>query len=465
MPYQNRVLVVEDSELEGLVCRNHLLSVNCAVDVVMTGADARNHMQKHTPDIVLLDLHLPDDDGEAILQWMKQQNISSYVVVVTSDSSVDIVVKVMQLGAEDFIEKPVSASRLTTTVKNLLEKRHLHNLVRTYEDNFTRSSYEGFIGSCLPMQAVYRMIESAASSNASVFITGESGTGKELCAKALHGRGRRAAKPFIALNCSAIHHDLMESEIFGHVKGAFTGAVIERKGAAELADGGTLFLDEIAEMDINLQTKLLRFIQTGTFQKVGGSSEQKVNIRFICATNRNPLVAIEKGCLREDLYYRLHVVPIELPPLRARAKDIIMLARSFLMKYTAEEGKGFRGFCPEVERLMLQFNWPGNVRELQNVVRNIAVLHDGEKVSVEHLPKELINAISNNFKHGLQYATYPDLQPSFSEEVASFIKPLAEIEREAIESAVAYCQGNVPKAAGLLDVSPSTIYRKIQSWS
>ncbi|MCP4276352.1 MAG: sigma-54 factor interaction domain-containing protein, partial [Gammaproteobacteria bacterium] len=208
------------------------------------------------------------------------------------------------------------ASRLKTTVKNALERSRLQHIVDDYQSVFERKGYHGFIGSCLPMQAVYTILDAAASSKATVFITGESGTGKEVCAEAVHAQGDRAAKPFIALNCAAIPHDLMESEIFGHVKGAFSGALSERQGAASLADGGTLFLDEIGEMSLDLQTKLLRFVQTSSFQKVGGSKLEKVDVRFICATNRDPLEAVSNGQLREDLYYRLHVIPVHLPPLR-----------------------------------------------------------------------------------------------------------------------------------------------------
>jgi len=302
----------------------------------------------------------------------------------------------------------------------------------------------------------------AAPSKATVFITGESGTGKEVCAEAIHAQGTRAEHPFIALNCAAIPHDLMESEIFGHIKGAFTGASAERKGAASLANGGTLFLDEIGEMDLDLQTKLLRFIQTGSFQKVGGSNLEKVDVRFICATNRDPLEDIAAGRFREDLYYRLHVVPLHLPPLRERGDDIIEIAQHFLITYAQEEGKGFTTFTPEVEVILRRYNWPGNVRQLQNVIRNIVVLHDEKSVTLAHLPAPLNTSLN---KLEISHLAQPLQQTETIDNLKHTpIKPLASVERDVIERAIKICDGNIPKAAALLEVSPSTIYRKKQGW-
>jgi two-component system repressor protein LuxO len=243
------------------------------------------------------------------------------------------------------------------------------------------------------MQAVYRTIEGAARSRASVFITGESGTGKELAAEAIHKASPRANKPLVALNCGAIPRDLLESEIFGHVKGAFTGATENRIGAARQADGGTLFLDEIGEMPLEMQVKLLRFVQTGSFQPVGASRPEKVDVRFVCATNRDPLAEVEAGRFREDLYYRLYVVPIELPPLRERGDDVLLIARHFLRQMAKEEDRAFRGFTPETEAAIRRYPWPGNVRQLRNVIANIVVLHDAEWVEARMLPPLLFRAV------------------------------------------------------------------------
>ncbi|MBU1656519.1 MAG: sigma-54 dependent transcriptional regulator [Gammaproteobacteria bacterium] len=457
-----KVLLVEDTTSLALVYREYLKDEPLELTHVVTGKAAMEIIAAAQPHLVLLDLKLPDMDGQEILLWMQAEGFPTAVVVITAHGSVDVAVDVMRAGAQDFLEKPFDAARLRTTVRNVLKQVRLEGQVDDLL-RLERDRYHGFIGASLPMQAVYRIIDAAAPSKATVFITGESGTGKEVCAEAIHKQGPRANKPFIALNCGAIPHDLMESEIFGHVKGAFTGAYSERDGAASQADGGTLFLDEIGEMDLDLQTKLLRFVQTGRFTKVGGGKEKVVDVRFICATNRDPLAEVAAGRFREDLFYRLHVVPIHLPPLRDRGDDIMAIARHFLMSYGGEEGKGFRAFSPEVEVIFRKYLWPGNVRQLQNVIRNVVVLHDGDQVGRVHLPPpldaflneaDLIRIAAPGQTASAQgIATRPDA-----------IIPLAQVERETIERAIALCNGNIPKAAALLEVSPSTIYRKKQSW-
>ncbi|MCP3690344.1 MAG: sigma-54-dependent Fis family transcriptional regulator [Gammaproteobacteria bacterium] len=456
------VLLVEDAAPQAALYQQYLKDLMIELSCVSTGEDAMAFISKTPPELVLLDLKLPDMDGQDILQWLQDKGYGCSIIVITGHSSVDVAVDVMRVGASDFLEKPVTASRLKTTVKNALERSRLQHIVDDYQSVFERKGYHGFIGSCLPMQAVYTILDAAASSKATVFITGESGTGKEVCAEAVHAQGDRAAKPFIALNCAAIPHDLMESEIFGHVKGAFSGALSERQGAASLADGGTLFLDEIGEMSLGLQTKLLRFVQTSSFQKVGGSKLEKVDVRFICATNRDPLEAVSNGQLREDLYYRLHVIPVHLPPLRDRSDDVLEIARHFLACYAKEEGKDFRKFSTEVESILVRYPWPGNVRQLQNVIRNITVLHNAQQVGVEQLPAPLNQSAAGSvLSSGVTSTSQVDL-PVINP--VQTIRPLACVEREAIEQAITVCDGNIPKAASMLDVSPSTIYRKKLGW-
>ena len=458
-----RVLLLEDSLPQAKLFQQYLKDEDIDLTHLETGKAAKTFIQSSPPQLILLDLVLPDMDGRDILEWMAREGIASTVVVLTAHSSVDTAVDVMRFGAEDFLEKPVNASRLKTTVNNLLEKNRLQHLVEDLQGTFARTRYHGFIGASLPMQTVYRIIDAAASSLSSVFVTGESGTVKEVCAEAIHKQGNRADQPFVAINCAAIPRELMESEIFGHTKGAFTGAAGQREGAAAQANGGTLFLDEIGEMDIELQTKLLRFVQTGTFQKVGGARPEEVDVRFICATNRDPLEAVREGRLREDLYYRLHVVPIHLPPLRERGEDIMLLANSFLATFSSEENKRFAGFSKEVDALFLDYEWPGNVRQLINVVRNIVVLHDHTTVMREHLPSPLNEAGIEQDRRSPATVTKPGNQ-AVTVSAATPIKPLALVEREAIETAIAGCAGNIPRAAALLEVSPSTIYRKLQAW-
>jgi two-component system repressor protein LuxO len=361
----------------------------------------------------------------------------------------------MRAGAADFLLKPFPAERLTVTVANAVERALLRREVQALSAAQGRAAFCGFIGASAPMQAVYRILETAAPSRATVFITGESGTGKELAAEAVHRLSPRRDRPFVAINCAALPKDLIESEIFGHVRGAFTGAVADRIGAAQAADGGTLFLDELGEMELGLQAKLLRFVQTGSFQPVGAAAARRTDVRFVCATNRDPLAEVREGRFREDLYYRLHVVPVPLPPLRERGEDVLAIARHFLARFAEEEGKGFVRFAPDAEAALRAHRWPGNVRELENAVRTAVVLHEGEAVTAAMLPL------------ALQAPPPPAArapQPAAAPDPARRIRPLSVVEREAIEEAVALCGGNIPKAAAFLGISPSTLYRKRAAW-
>lgn len=358
----------------------------------------------------------------------------------------------MRLGADDFVAKPIAPDRLAITVANAIEKRRLQRIVTTLQAT-GRSHFCGFIGKSVEMQAAYRVLENAAGSRAPIMIMGKSGTGKEIAAKAIHELSERRDKPFLALNCAAIPTDLLESEIFGHIKGAFTGATIDRDGAARKANGGTLFLDELTEMPIALQSKLLRFVQEGVFSPVGSSEIISIDIRFVCATNRNPYVAIQQGRLREDLYYRLAVIPVELPPLRERGEDIILLARHFLQQAAEQEKKTFISLSEDVERLLKEHRWPGNVRELENTIRRAVVMHQGEVLEASML----------NLSRG---GSEPESSQS-SAPVApllSSIRPLHRVERETIEQALLLCKGNITEAARQLEINPATIHRKLKQW-
>lgn len=478
MVNQSRVLLVEDTVPLARTYEAYLEGEPYALTHVETGKEAMALLADDPPDAVLLDLMLPDMDGLTILEHISTEQIPTAVVVITANASLNTAIDAMRLGALDFLVKPFNADRIKVTLKNVLERQQLTQIVETYRNEIDRQEYQGFIGSSLAMQRVYRIIDSAAGSKATVFITGESGTGKEVCAQAIHEQSPRQSKPFIALNCGAIPKDLMESEIFGHIKGSFTGAVADRDGAATRAHGGTLFLDEICEMDMNLQTKLLRFIQTGTFQKVGGSKMEEVDIRFICATNKDPMVEVAEGRFREDLFYRLHVIPIHMPDLKERGEDVLAIAEKLLGDYANEEGKPFQGFDDQVRAVFRAYPWPGNVRQLQNVIRNIVVLNDDERVTSAMLPAPLdqlvesVEPLPSNVPTAGEEALVPsranagtqvlvnDLKPSSEED----LRPLEDMEREIIEHAITLCSGNVPKAATRLGISASTIYRKRQSW-
>ncbi len=323
------------------------------------------------------------------------------------------------------------------------------------ESPWDEMDFEGFVGKSPAMKAVYRTIENAARSKAAVFVSGETGTGKELCTQAIHGRGPRRDKPLIALNCGAIPKDLMESEVFGHAKGAYTGALGARAGAAKLAHGGTLFLDEICEMAPALQAKLLRFLQSGSFRPLGSDRSETVDVRLVCATNRDPLEEIAAGRLREDLYYRVHVLPVHLPPLRQRRSDILPIARHLLAAFAREEGADFESFTPAAEARLESHDWPGNVRQLENVVRGTLVLHRGRQVTADMLS----NLLDAPCPERPQVNRNRNAAP-----VNGAIRPLRTVERELIEAAIDRCGGSVVEAAKLLEINPSTIYRKRSGW-
>jgi len=396
-------------------------------------------------------------DGLDILREVRQWPAPPATVVTTANASLTVAIEAVRLGAFDYLVKPFAAARLTTTVTNALANTDLKREVETFRRTVEHDGLGDFIGRSTPMQRVYRTIEAAARSSASVFITGESGTGKELAAQALHRLSPRAKKGFVALNCGAIPRDLLESTIFGHVKGAFTGATADQEGAALRADGGTLFLDELGEMEMELQTKLLRFIQTGQYERVGEGRTRPADIRFVAATNRDPAEAVRQGRLREDLFYRLYVVPLEMPPLRDRGDDILLIARRFLAEFSRQEGKSFAGFTPEAEARMVAYAWPGNVRQLQNVVRNAVVLNDGALLAETMLPPLLAAAAA---------APAATPRPADTQEAADTgIRRLADVERDYIEHAIRLCDGNILVAARKLGISASTIYRKKEAWA
>ncbi|CAK9039460.1 Regulatory protein LuxO [Durusdinium trenchii] len=423
-------------------------------DIAECAAAANEKLATLTPDLVLVDLQLPDGDGMDILQSLQERPDAISVVVITANASMNTAIEAMRAGALDFLAKPFDKARLLVTVESALERSSLRKVVSKTVTPSAPVRHMRFIGESRVMRAIYQTIEAVSSSDASVFITGESGTGKEVAARAIHDSSRRADKKFHAVNCGAIPENLMESELFGHVKGAFTGATSDRIGAAAIANGGTLFLDELAEMPVALQTKLLRFIQLGTYQRVGETKESTADIRFVCATNKAPHDAIEKGELREDLFYRLNVIPVEMPPLRERGEDVALIADSFLQTFSKEEGKHFERLSDDTRQALMAYDWPGNVRQLQNVIRNAVVLQDGEELTAQMLPRNLMQASNSGLT----------AQPVQLRAPSEDILPLAVVERQAIEAALAKTGGNIQQAARLLEIDPSTIHRRKKAW-
>ena len=384
----DRLLLVEDTSSLAMVYRTVLTRAGHDVVCAYSLAEARALCEAR-PRLVLLDLQLPDGDGLELLDTLRRDAPESRVIVITANGSINRAVQAMRAGAFDFLVKPFDEGRLISAVANALATAPQAPDEAAAAQEGGTPGFQGFIGHSGAMAEIYRMVRSIGRSTATVFITGESGTGKEVCARAIHAMSTRAKRPFVPLNCAAIPRDLLESEVFGHLKGAFTGALSDKPGAAAVADGGTLFLDEICEMDLSLQTKLLRFLQTSTIQPVGAARAVPVDVRIVCATNRDPAEEVRHGRFREDLYYRLHVVPIHMPPLRARPEDIMDIAQASLVAFAAEEGKAFTGFEPEVARILTTRPWPGNVRQLLNVIRNVVVLHDGPLVNAGMLPTEI----------------------------------------------------------------------------
>jgi two-component system repressor protein LuxO len=458
-----RLLLIDRDEPHAQLVAETLsqcLDRTARITVVAGGKPAVELLRDVAFDIILADLaslgDLAERSDDAVIRLVRLAE-GALVIALADGTSVSAAVGAMRAGAHDYVAKPVNGPAMAARIGELAQ-RHGKGRALGIEARNTAgglSDFAGFIGASSAMQFVYEQIGRIAASSAPVFITGESGTGKEVCAEALHAKGHRAGKRLVAINCAAIPRDLMESELFGVARGAFTGAHEDRKGAAELADGGTLFLDEIGEMDLSLQSKLLRFLQTGTLSRVGEAGVRHVDVRVICATNRNPMQLIAEKKFREDLFYRLHVLPIHLPPLRQRPTDIMVLARHFLERYAAEEHKRFAGYSAEVAGLLATAEWPGNVRQLQNLVRRLVVMFDGGEITPAMLGAADIESRSA--------VPVEDRQPRSERRTA--ILPMWQQEQRIIEDAIASFGGNVSLAAAALEISPSTIYRKRQGWA
>ncbi|MHC4471581.1 MAG: sigma-54-dependent transcriptional regulator [Planctomycetota bacterium] len=415
-------------------------------------------LAREVPDAVLL---ASAGVGEEILDLVSQvkerfEFLPTIVIVSKADAS--MVAEGMRRGAFDFLSKPIDFARLEFSLKSAA---HLHRLmikVNQLQSQYQRrGQFRGLIGISPRMQTTYSIIENVGETDVTVFVTGPSGTGKELIAKAIHDVSHRAKKRFVAVNCAAIPQGLLESELFGHEKGSFTGATSRYLGSCEQANGGTLFLDEICEMDFDLQSKLLRFLQEKRFHRLGGKEEISVDARVLAATNRDPLEEVRGGRLREDLYYRLNVVPIEVPPLRERKEDIPLLANHFLERFSSKYGKYFYDFTPEAMGAMLAYDWHGNVREIENMIERIVVLYNGSQVTEQMLPQTLHQGRT----------TYSERQGSGEEDLGAegVILPMQEVERRAIERALSICRGNVSQAARRLQIGQATLYRKIKKYN
>lgn len=464
-----KILLVDDEPIILEFLKAGLSELGCELYCATSGHQALEMLATYSVDIVISDMVMPEMSGDELLQRISEQYPEIIRIVLTASPELSSILQAINNGhIWGYLQKPWDKDELIIYLKQAIytqkvisEKSVMRLKLNQYQE-LKKKTFQDFVGDSSAMQLVYKSIESAAPSQASVFITGPSGTGKELVASAIHKLSRRNKGPYYVINCAAIPKELMESEIFGHIKGAFTGAVSTREGAAGLANGGTLFFDELGEMDIALQAKLLRFIQTGHFQKVGSDLIEKSDIRFVCATNRDPRQAIKENLLREDLYYRLNVVSIQLPPLCQRGHDVLILAQFFLEYFSQEEKKLFLGITHDTESLLLNYSWPGNVRQLRNCIHNCVVMSDGPLLAKESV--EFALSLSPSHLR----APSPQMTPTFHPntlvtlpKTQDEIITLAELEEQSIKSALEQFSGNVVEAAAALEVSPSTLYRKL----
>jgi len=453
------ILLVDDEELLVKSCSRLLEQEGYQVVTAYRGRDALELARRHRPDIVLADLMLPDMDGMELLREVRQLDPQTLVIMITGFATVDSSIEAIRAGAYDYIPKPFTATQLQILVGRAA------NQVRLARDNERlrgelreRYSLENIIGVSEAMQRVFALVLRVASTDASVFISGESGTGKELIARSIHQYSPRAEQPFVAVNCAAFPENLLESELFGHEKGAFTGALTQKRGLMEAASGGTFFLDEICEMDLELQAKLLRVLQERKIRRVGGEVEIPVDIRVIAATNRDPEEAVEEGVLRRDLYFRLNVVPIRVPPLRARREDIPLLAEHFLRRYAEKYGRDGATplrLSPDAMRALMAHSWPGNVRELQNLMERIVSLAvPGQEITAADLPDKLSSL-------GTPASPAVDIDQPFHEAKE---KAIEAFERAYLEALLARHGGNISEAARHAGIDRKTIHRMLKKY-
>ncbi|MFT7534264.1 MAG: two-component system repressor protein LuxO [Hyphomicrobiaceae bacterium] len=430
-----------------------------------TTADAALRALASQPaEVLLLDYLLEECRGTELVAPLRQAVPLMEVVFITAHSSSEIAIEALRLGAFDFLTKPLDEGRLIASVAKAADHAKLRQRVQSLESSESELSFEGIVGTSAPMRTVFRVVENVAPTDVAVMIRGESGTGKELIASAVHNRSLRCNGPFVALNMAALPESLVESTLFGHERGAFTGADARRLGSCEEAAGGTLFLDEICEMPIELQAKLLRFLQEGVFRRVGGSKDIRSDARIVSATNKHPLIEVADGRFREDLYYRLNVLPIDLPPLRERGRDVAVIASDVLKKLNERHNRKFRDIEPAALDLLCHYEWPGNVRELLHMFERIVILNEGPSVTAAMLPQEITGVGGNRKPLEKQSATPTTANDTSAVPQSQAIVPLEELERRAIEHALRVFNGSVPDSAQALQVSQATIYRKLKTY-
>ena len=461
MPNQS-ILVVDDEPKMRRLLEIMLTQMHHNVYQAENGQAALDFLADRTVDLVITDLRMPILDGIGLLRKLRESHNEVPVIVVTAYGTVESAVEAMKYGASDYIIRPFELDAVEAAVQRALKLSKIQR-----ENRFLRQSVEAgwdeFIGTSPCMQNIYKLIQQVAPTKTSVLIQGETGTGKELVARAIHRASPRADALFVSINCAAIPSEILESELFGYSKGAFTGAHKERVGKFELAEGGTLFLDEITEMDFNIQAKLLRVLQERTLERLGSNRKISVDIRVIAASNRNPRQAIADQKLREDLFYRLNVFSIDLPALRERQEDILSLATHFLKKHATEFGYPFNGIDADAEDYLMTYHWPGNVRELENMMERAIVLSAGKQITLEHLPRDL------DFESPAPVEPAPpEITPIFTNVASPMLgmtEQVEKLEREMIIHALNQTEDNKSKAALLLQISERSLWYKLKKYN
>ena len=437
---KERILIVDDSVSTLEVLQRNLATVGYQIFTATSVTGAIKILEQTRLDLVITDLKMPNVSGMDLVRHVRENFRDTEVMMITGYPSIEGAVEAVKTGAEEFLAKPFTGAELLSAVERVLDKARIRRSGRVEPDKSV-PAHKGLIGISEGMRKVFNDISKASSASATVLITGESGTGKELAARAIHYSSGRSAAPFVPVNCGGIPEGLLESELFGHVKGAFTGATESRAGFFHAADGGTIFLDEISDMSLAMQVKLLRVLQDKEVCMVGSNKTRKVDVRILAATNKDLHALIKKGLFREDLFYRINVITIIIPPLRERADDILLLAHHFLTKFATESGKATLRFSDQALQSIRDYNWPGNVRELENVIQRLVVMSDGEIIEVPDLPSLM---------------RFSALRES------GFNRTLAEVESEYITNVLASVNDNKTRAAEILGIDRKTLREKLK---
>jgi len=455
---KSRILVVDDEESIREFLEIMLKKEGYEVTLAEDGAQAKDLLGKKTFDMVISDLQMPNMNGLELLKHVKESSPDTVFMMITAFGTTETAVEAMKIGAYDYITKPFKIDEVRLNINNALRSRNLEVENRSLKKEMVKEySFQNVIGNSPVMHQVYDLIKRVSQAPTNILITGESGTGKEVVAKAIHFNGPLKDRPFITINCGAIPENLMESEMFGHKKGSFTGAVTDKSGLFEVADGGTLFLDEVGELPITIQVKLLRAIQERVIRRVGATDDMKVDVRIIAATNRNLEEMVQKGSFRQDLFYRLNVINIKTPPLRERKEDIPILAQHFLKKYNEKLGKSIGGISVEAMEILKKYDYPGNVRELENMIERTVALEGGSTILPESLPP-MVNTTS-----GRKMASSHEIE--VTDEGVDLDKVMGQIEKELLIKAIHTAGGVKKKAAKLLNITFRSMRYRVEKYN